>query len=73
MTGFIETDEPEGGFVDAAADGEETVVLEDAGFVGGTEGSGDGEAFGAIEDDAAELSVDGVRVVEAEGVLGYLE
>jgi hypothetical protein len=32
MTGFVERDEPECGFVDALADGKEAVVLQDRGF-----------------------------------------
>lgn len=49
MTCLIEAEEPECGLVDAGADGEETVVLENAGFVRGAEGGGDGLAFGSIE------------------------
>lgn len=32
VAGFVEREEPEGGFVDRVADGEDAVVLEDGGF-----------------------------------------
>lgn len=47
------------------------MVLENCGFVVGAEGSGNAAPFFAVEDDAAEEIVDGVGVVEAQGVLGY--
>lgn len=59
MTAFLQTDEPEDALFDRLSDGQETVVLEEGGFLG-SEGFGDVLAFFFGEDDAVELFVDHV-------------
>lgn len=69
MTTLVEAHEPEDGFFDGAADGQEAVVLEESGF-GAAEGAGDVFAFLFREHDAVEGGVEDVVVVEGAGVLG---
>lgn len=55
MAALFQTDEPENGFFDCAADGEQAVVLQEGGFFGAERG-GDVVAFFG-EDNAVELFV----------------
>ena len=70
VAGLVEADEPEGGGVDGLGAREQAVVLEDDGFPV-AQGGGDAFALLAVQDDAAEVVVDGVRLVEAQGVLRH--
>lgn len=68
VAALLQADEPEHGFFDRFADGEEAVVLEQGGFFGG-EAGGDGLAFGFGKDDAVEGGVEDVVLKGEEGVL----
>ena len=62
MTALLEADEPEDCGFDGLAYGEETVVLEEGGFLV-AEGAGDLFAFFIGEDDAVEGGVEDVVLI----------
>lgn len=53
LAGVFEAEEEERRLVDGVAHGDQAVVLQDAGFVGGAQGFGDHFALGAREHDTA--------------------
>lgn len=59
MAALFQADEPEYGFFDGFANGEEAVVLQEGGFFGG-EARGDGVAFDFGENNAVEGGVESV-------------
>ncbi|KJR90047.1 uncharacterized protein SPSK_06589 [Sporothrix schenckii 1099-18] len=69
MACLVEGQEPESGLVDAVANGQQAVVLQDDGFVVRAQDSRDSSSFLPIEDNATKLVVHGMALVETEGIL----
>lgn len=65
---LVQADEPKGGLIDALPDSQQAMVLQDAGL-SGAKGLGNTLPLLAVQDDAAEVVVHGMRLVKAEGIL----